>query len=73
MLLMFLFSKTCVDNEYFVIHSLNLKESEMYSESNYMDENKLMMFRRLRNKVRKVTRYRQKCQEKKLQMRQKQI
>ena len=31
-----------------------------------MDENKLMMFRRLRNKVRKVTRYRQKCQEKEI-------
>ena len=30
---------------------------QRYSESNYMDENKLMMFRRLRNKVRKVARY----------------
>ena len=39
---------------------------QRYSESNYMDENKLMMFRRLRNKVRKVTRYQQKCQEKEI-------
>ena len=39
---------------------------QRYSECNYMDENKLMMCRRLRNKVRKVTRYRQKCQEKEI-------
>ena len=25
-----LFSKTCVDNVYFVLHSLNLKKSEMF-------------------------------------------
>ena len=37
---------------------------QRYSESNYMDENKLMIFRRLRNKVRKATRYQQKYQEK---------
>ena len=39
---------------------------QRYNESNYMDENKLMMFRRLRNKVRKVTIYQQKCQEKEI-------
>ena len=43
-----------------------LRAWQRYSESIYMDENKLMMFRRLRNKVRKVTRYRQKCQEKEI-------
>ena len=39
---------------------------QKYSESTYMDKNKLMMFRRLRNKVRKVARYWQKCQEKEI-------
>ena len=39
---------------------------QRYSESNNMNENKLMMFRRLRNIVRKTIRYQQKCQKKEI-------
>ena len=37
---------------------------QRYRESNYLDENILTEYHRLRNKVRRVTRYHQKCKEK---------
>ena len=35
-----------------------------YTESGYLDEDNLMIYNGVRNKVRKVTRYYQKCKEK---------
>ena len=37
---------------------------QRYKESGYLDEDKLKIYHRLRNKVTKATRYYQKCKEK---------
>ena len=42
------------------------KAWQRYAESHYTDENKLMMFQRLRNKVSEATRYHQKRQEREI-------